>query len=39
MISEHNALGKALHGLVMHRFKRIINQYPFSTHRDRLIHP
>jgi hypothetical protein len=39
MISEPNALGRALHGLVMHRFKRLIYQSPFRTHRDRLILP
>jgi hypothetical protein len=38
MISEPNALGRALHGLVQ-RFKRLIYQSPFRTHRDRLILP
>jgi hypothetical protein len=36
MFSESDALGRALHGLVMHRFKRLIFQYPFRTHKDRL---
>ncbi len=39
MISEPNTLGRALHGLVMHRFKRLIYQCPFRTHQDRLIIP
>ena len=37
MISESDGLGRALHGLVMHRFKRLIYQYPFRSHRDRLV--
>ena len=37
MISESDAIGRALHGLVMHRFKRLIIQYPFRSHRDRLV--
>jgi hypothetical protein len=37
MISESDALGRALHGLVMHRFKRLLTQYPFKDHRDRLV--
>jgi hypothetical protein len=37
MISQSGALGRVLHGLVMHRFKRLIFQYPFRNHRDRLV--
>jgi hypothetical protein len=37
MISESDALGRALHGLVMNRFKRLIFQYPFRNHWDRLV--
>jgi len=31
MIFESNALGRALHGFVMHRFKRLIYQHTFRT--------
>ncbi len=37
MISKSDALGRALHGLVMNRFKRLMFQYTFRNHRDRLV--
>ena len=37
MISESDALNRALHSLVMHQFKKLINPHQFRTLSDRPI--